>query len=336
MRLGRLLAVLTAGGSLASRVARKLRRRPHDEPDADARGRYARSPLEMTARGWRDVLLRSWYDIFEDRLLSVAAGAAFFGLMAVVPGLAVLTLLFGLFSDGAKLELQLAPLFELMPASAAELVLEQARRLAGQSSDTLSTKLVASLAIAIWSANAGIKAMFDALNVAYGEAEQRSFLWLNTISLLTTFCAALLLIIMLLLTAVLPAILHFLPFPDMADEVFRQVRWPLFLVLATLSIAMLYWIGPCRRKVRFRWVLPGAIIAALLWALVSWLFSFYVTTLGNYQVTYGSLSAVIVFMTWLWLSAFVILLGAEINAQLEHQTLIDTSNGKAPPTLATN
>lgn len=334
MRFARLIAVLSAGGGLATRFGRKLRRRPADEPDADLRGRFARSPLEMTWRGWRSVLLRTWYDIFEDRLLSVAAGVAFFGLMAVVPALAVLTLLFGLLSDGAKLELQLAPLFELMPASAADLILDQARRLAAQSGHTLSAKLLTSLAIAIWSANAGIKAIFDALNVAYGEAEKRSFLWLNTVSLLTTFCAALLLIIMLLLTAVLPAVLHVLPFSELVARGFELVRWPLFLVLAILSIAVLYWIGPSRRRVRFRWVMPGAVIAALLWALVSWLFSLYVATLGNYQVTYGSLSAVIVFMTWLWLSAFVIILGAEVNAQLEHQTLVDTSNGAAPAPLA--
>lgn len=324
----RLLAMMAALGATLGAAARRLKGHPALERDASARGRYARSPLDMTWLGWKDILLRTWHESFNDRLLSVAAGVAFFGLLALVPSLSVLVSFYGLVANPAEIETQLAPLFGFMPESAVALVMEQAHRLASQPSQTLSYNLLLSLAIAIWSANAGIKALFDALNVIYDEDEKRSLLVLNAVSLLTTVSAAVVVVITLLVIAVVPQLLKYAPFNATFDWILWLVRWPAFFLFASVSIAVLFWIGPSRRRARFHWVLPGAALSALLWAGVSALFSVYVSTLGNYQVTYGSLSTVIVFMTWLWISASVILLGAQLNSELEHQTAQDTTEGQ--------
>ena len=331
MRRIRLLAMLGSLGVAAGAFAERLRRHPAFEHDARARGRHARSPFEMTWLGWKDIGHRTFQEALDDRLLSVAAGVAFFALMALVPGLSVLVSLYGLITDPATIDQQLAPLFGLLPDSASMLIQEQAHRLATESSRTLSFNLLVSLAIAGWSANAGVKSLFDALNVIYEETEKRSFITLNVVSLLATISAVLVVILAVFFITVAPALIARAPLSSTVEFVFHILRWPVFFGFATLIIATLYWIGPSRRPARFIWVTPGALLSALLWAAVSAGFSFYVSTLGNYQATYGSLSAVIVFMTWLWLSASVILLGAELNSELEHQTARDTTLGAPKP-----
>ena len=301
------------------------------EFDSRARGRRARTPLAMTWLGWKDILIRTWHEMIDDRLMSVAAGVAFFGLLALAPSLSVLISIYGLVAQPSEIERQLAPLFTLMPDTVAGFILEQAHRIASQPNQTLSFNLFVSLSIAVWSANAGILAIFEALNIIYEEEEKRSLLKLYGVSLLTTLSAAVLLVLVLVIIASVPAAVALLPFSGAVEWALRLLRWPAFFLLAVVSIAILYWIGPSRHRARFIWVLPGAGLAALLWVIVSALFSFYVSHLGNYQVTYGSLSAVIVSMTWLWISACVVLIGAELNSELEHQTARDTTAGSPKP-----
>jgi membrane protein len=299
--------------------------------DAVNRGRQASSPAQMTLLGWKDVLLRTWQEANDDRVLSVAGAIAFFVLLALVPGLSALISIYGLFTDPASVPAQLAPFTGILPGDARSLIEEQAQRLAAQPAGTLSLNLLVSLGVALWSANAAIKGIFDGLNVIYGEAEKRSFVYFNFVSLMTTFGALALLMVALFVIALVPAMLAALPYATTLEMVLAALRWPVFYLMSTLAIALLYWIGPSRRAAQFRWVLPGAFIAALLWAAASGLFSWYVSTLGNYTATYGSLATVIVFMTWLWLSAIIILLGAELNAELEHQTARDTTRGNPKP-----
>jgi membrane protein len=204
-------------------------------------------------------------------------------------------------------------------------------RLSTQSGFNLSLTFWISLGVAVWSANAAVKALFDALNIIYREAEKRSFLKLNAISLFTTVSGVGLLTAALIAIASLPVVTALFPFHSELERLIRLVRWPSFFVMATLSIAVLYWIGPSRERVRFIWVMPGAIAAALFWGAASYLFSWYVSTLGNYTAAYGSLATVVVFMTWLWLSATIVLAGAELNAELEHQTAHDTTTGRPKP-----
>ena len=285
----------------------------------------------MTWLGWKDVLARTGWEIFDDRIFSVAAGVAFYMLLALVPGISVLVSLYGFVADPRHLSGQLAPMLDVLPAAGAALVVEQVTRLAEKSADALSIYLLVSLSIAGWSANAGIKAMFDALNVIYDEPEKRSFLRLNVLSLATTISAILLLILILFTVAILPVLLMLTPYQTLLEQVVWLVRWPIFLAMAIVAIAALYKIGPSRRAPRFVWVLPGASFAALGWVGASYLFGWYVSTLTDYTATYGSLAAIVVLMTWLWLSVTIILIGAEINAELEHQTARDTTRGPPKP-----
>ncbi|KFC70839.1 hypothetical protein FG93_02596 [Bosea sp. LC85] len=296
-----------------------------------ARGRDAASPLEMTWLGWKDVLLRFAGNVADNRLSSLAGAVAFFTLLSLVPALALLVALYRYFTDPLTIAGQLDSLTTVLPAAARELIREQAMRLATQSTAGLSLAVLISLLVAAWSANAAVKAVFDALNIIYREREKRSFFRLNLISLLTTLSGVVLLMAALIAIAILPVISAFFPFHYELEQLVRLVRWPTFVVMATLAIACLYWIGPSRRPPRFAWVMPGAIAASLLWAAASWAFSWYVGTLGNYTTTYGSLSTVVVFMTWLWLSAMIVLAGAELNAELEHQTERDTTIGRPKP-----
>jgi membrane protein len=331
MKFPKALARWAFAGILAGVLFERYKDKVNFEFDAQERGRYAETPVEMTALGWRDIFARTLAETFADRLFSVAASVAFFALMSLAPALSVLVSVFGLVADPHNLAARLDGLLELLPQAARELVVEQAVRLTAQPSGVISVKLLVSLALAIWSANAAIKALFDALNVIYDETEKRSFLRLNFISLFVTFSAAIFMAFAISAITLAPIALNFLPFASKLTFAIQYLRWPAFYTIAVVAIAILYWIGPSRARPRFVWVLPGAALAAAFWALVSWAFSFYVANFANYQATYGSLAAVIIFMTWLWASSIVILLGAELNSELERQTARDTTRGPKKP-----
>lgn len=296
-----------------------------------ARGRFARTPWQMTWLGWKDVLLRFARNVGDNRLSSLAGAVAFFTLLSLVPALSLVVTIYRYLTDPATIAGQLDTVTAVFPQAARELIHEQSMRLASQPVSPLSWTFIVSLLVAAWSANAAIKAVFDALNIIYRETEKRSFLWLNLVSLTTTVSGVVLLVAALTAIASVPVVTALFPFAVDLERLLRLVRWPAFLVVATLSIACLYWIGPSRERARFVWVIPGAVCAAVLWAAASWVFSWYVGTLGHYTATYGSLATVVVFMTWLWLSATIVLAGAELNAELEHQTSHDTTTGRPKP-----
>ncbi len=296
-----------------------------------ARGREACSPLDMTWLGWKDVSLRFANNVIENRLMSLAGAVAFFALLSMVPALSLFVTVYRFFTDPSTIAAQLDGLMTVFPQAARDLIHEQAMRLALQNVATLSLTFLISFLVAAWSANAAVKAIFDALNIIYRESEKRSFIKLNMVSLMTTISGVFLLMIALIVIASVPVISALFPSQFNLERVVRLVRWPAFFMVAMMSIATLYWIGPSRHPARFSWVLPGAFAAALLWGGASWAFSWYVSTLGNYTATYGSLATVVVFMTWLWLSAMIVLAGAELNAELEHQTAKDSTIGRPKP-----
>ncbi len=317
------LALGYIGEALSRRLVRSKRE--------TARGRAAYSPIQMTWLGWKDVLLRFAANVAENRLSSLAGAVAFFTLLSLVPALSLFVTIYRYFTDPATIANQLDDFTTVFPQAARELIHEQAMRLASQNNATLSLTFLISFGVAAWSANAAVKAVFDALNIIYREAEKRSFLRLNLISLMTTLSGIILLTIALIVIGVVPLITALFPFEFELQRLLALVRWPAFFIVAALAIASLYWVGPSRHPARFSWVLPGALAAALLWAAASWAFSWYVGTLGNYTATYGSLATIVVFMTWLWLSAWIVLAGAEFNAELEHQTARDSTVGRPKP-----
>lgn len=327
----RLLALLASLGITFGYGMERMRVSVAVESDAADRGRRASSPFQMTWLGWRDVLARTIAETNNDRLLSVAGAIAFFTLLAIVPALSVLVSVYGLVAGTAFDANRLNDVFSILPASARDLLLEQAVRLATKPQEDLSFNLAISLGLAGWSANAATKGLFDGLNVIYDEDEKRSFIRLNFISLLVTLGGILLLITALFIIALAPAVVRAFPFSVAMEMLLVIARWPLFLAFGSLGIAVLFWVGPSRRPPRFIWVLPGAILAAFLWGAASAAFSWYVSKLGNYSATYGSLATVIVFMTWLWLSSAIVLFGAELNSELEHQIADDTTMGLPKP-----
>ena len=311
--------------------------RPQDDLDAPllaryepGRGRDATAPGQIPARGWRDILWRGWTEFNHDQVLNVAAGVAFFGVLALFPGMAAFVSLYGLFADAGEAQKQLAALAGVLPADSLTLIGTEMTRIAANKSASLSVTFVVSFLLSLWSANAGVKGLFAGLNVAYEEHEKRSFLKLNLISL--GFTVVLLVFLVLAMAAMVAApvaieMLHL----DPKSRFLAGLRWPVLLLAVMGGLSVVYRFGPSREQPRWRWVTVGSLVAALGWLIVSLLFSWYVGAFGHYDVTYGSIGAMVGFMTWLWLTATVILLGAELNAEVEHQTVMDTTTGAPLP-----
>ena len=260
-----------------------------------------------------------------DRILLVAAGVTFYALLAFFPAIAALVSLYGLFADPSTVTKHLADLSGILPGGAMDLISDQVKRITSKGSGTLGFAFFSGLAISLWSANAGMKAIFDALNVVYEEEEKRSFVALTLQALACTLGALVFFLLTLGAVVVLPVVLKVLPFGNVVEWLLTILRWPILYGVVVLGLACIYRYGPSRDKAQWRWLTWGSALAAAVWLVVSMLFSWYVANFGTYNETYGSLGAAVGFMTWVWLSTTVVLVGAEINAEMEHQTARDTT-----------
>lgn len=311
--------------------------RPEDDMNASGlarfepgRGREANRPAEIPPRGWRDILWRAWKEFNEDKITNVAAGVAFFGVLALFPGMAAFVSLYGLFADVGDAQKQLAALAGVLPADSLTFIGKEMTRIAASKSASLSVTFIVSFLLSLWSANAGVKGLFAGLNVAYEEREKRSFVKLNLVSLAFTILLLLFLAVAIAAMVATPVAIETLRL-DPKSRILAALRWPILLLVVMGGLSVIYRYGPSREQPRWRWVTVGGLVAALGWLAVSLLFSWYVGAFGHYDVTYGSIGAVVGFMTWLWLTATVILLGAELNAEVEHQTVKDTTTGEPMP-----
>jgi membrane protein len=265
---------------------------------------------------WKSILLRVFEQAGEDRVLALAAGVVFYGLLALFPAITALVSSYALFTNASTIGDHLANLAGLMPSSAFGLINEQVSRIVTGTAGKLTFAFVIGLGLAIWSANAGIKAVFDALNVAYGLKERRSFIVLNAVSLMFTVGAIAAVLVAFGGIVLVPIVLSYLPFENTAPML-QWLRWPALAVLLLLALALLYRFGPDHINPRWHWITPGAVFAALAWLAGSALLSWYLANFADYNATYGSLGAAIGLMTWMWISAIVVLLGAELNAELD-------------------
>jgi membrane protein len=282
------------------------------------RGRHARAPWHIPWKGWKDIFWRTYQQIGEDRLLAVAAGVVFYGLLAVFPAVTAL------FASPAAISDQLALLSGILPDSAVEILREQIGRLTANTSK-LGLGFIFGLAIALWSANSGMKAIMDALNVVYEEKEKRSFIKLNLVSLAFTLAGLGVLLLALGTVVVLPIALNYLGLHNATDLLLRFARWPLLLIIVIFGLAVLYRYGPSRREPRWQWISVGSAFAAIAWLVSSALLSWYLANFAHYDATYGSLGAGIGMMMWMWISSIVILFGAQLNSEIEHQTVRDST-----------
>jgi membrane protein len=295
------------------------------------RGREASTPEQIPPRGWRDIFWRVLWSISENRILSTSGSVAFFALLAVFPGIAAIVSLYGLFADASTIGKHLSLLSGFVPGGALQLIGDQITLVPRQENSTLGMAFVVALLVSLASANSGMAALFDALNVVYDEREKRSLIQFYGTTFLFTLAGVVFVIFAITGVVVLPFMLKFVGVTTTTEQFLAILRWPALFVTIMVSLACIYRYGPSRRDARWRWVSWGSIMGALLWMASSMLFSWYVATFDSYNKIYGSLGAGVGFMMWLWISAVIVLLGGKLNAEMEHQTARDTTEGQAKP-----
>jgi len=301
------------------------------EPDNGAHGRHADHPAKIPVKGWRDILLRMKDQMDANHLSITAAGVAYFAFLALFPGLAALVSLYGLFSDPMTVQKQLATVQSIMPYEAYAIIENQLQKIATQPQASLGLGFIGGLLLTLFSANKGVITMIEAMNIVYEEEETRGFFKLNLLSLFYTFVMILVNVISIIFIVIAPAVLAFLPLPGFAEALIKYLPWPFLALMIILLLDFTYCYFPNRRRVKWRWITYGSAIASGVWILASSLFSFYVSNFGNFNETYGSVGAVVVLMMWFYISAFIVLLGGTLNAEMEHQTALDSTRGTPKP-----
>jgi membrane protein len=300
-------------------------------PGAWEAGRFATAPHEIPLKGWWNVVKRMGAGFLQDRIMAEAASVTFYALLALFPAIAAFISIYGLFTDPSQVSNELNSLGGVVPGGGLQLIQSQITALTAKGHGTLGFAAIIGLAVSLWSANSGVKSLIGALNVVYHEHEKRSFVKLTIISLAFTMGTIVFMIIALFAVVAVPILLNFFGLGFATADLIALLRWPALLVVVAIALSIIYRFGPSRNWARWHWVSWGGAAAAVLWILVSLIFSFYVANFGNYDRTYGSLGAVIGFMTWIWISTMVVLMGAELNAELEQQTERDSTIGPEKP-----
>jgi membrane protein len=300
--------------------------------EAENKGRDASSPSEMPLSGWKDVAVRTWQESSKDNVGLVAAGVAFYGFLALVPMLGAIVMTYGFVADPQTVVGHFQALTKVLPTQVATLVGEMLLGAVQSSGGKKGLGLIVALAIALWGARNAAGSIVTALNIAYEEEEKRGFLKVTLISLAMTLGAVVVVLLAMGATTLLGALHHLFPETGpVAIILWKVVSYALLAAAAAAAIATLYRFAPSRAKPKWTWITPGSLFAAIVWLLLTLGFGFYVTNFGNYDKTYGSIGAIVVLLTWLYLSAYVLLFGAELNSELEHQTARDTTPGEEQP-----
>jgi membrane protein len=307
-------------------------RPPADAPTpAELPGIHADKPTAIPWSGWKQILKRAWAENKADNMPIISGGVAFFGFLSIFPALIALISIYGLVASPESVANQVADLSKQLPQDAAQLIGKQLKAIVDNSGSALSLGLVVSILGALWSASGGMGNLITAVNIAYDEVEARNFVKLRALSLLLTLGAMVFVLVAFGLLAVVPVILDALPLGVVGTILAQVARWALLLAMFAGSLAVLYRVAPDRDAPRLRWVSLGAIVVTVIWALVSVAFALYVNHFGSYDKTYGAIAGVIVLMLWLYLTCYLVLLGAEINSEAEHQTAYDTTEGEPEP-----
>jgi len=295
-----------------------------------ARGRKAAEPTDIPKQGWRDILFRVKDEVQADHVVVVSAGVAFFSLLAVFPAIGALMSIAGLVLDPATIEAQLQSVASALPEDAASIVVDQAKKVAA-SDNGAGLTAVFGILLSLYSSAKGMKTLMEGMNIAYDEEEERGFIVLNLVALALTLLLVVGVVIALGSTVVMTAVIESLGLPDIVATLVSFGRWPILALLAMLGLAVIYRYGTSREEPEWKWVSVGAVVATVIWVIGTIGFSIYVGNFGSYNETYGALGGVIILLTWLWLSAFIVLLGAELNSEMEHQTERDTTTGQREP-----
>lgn len=293
------------------------------------RGRLATRPEHIPRKGWTDILWRWGASYFGDRVGFVAGGVTFFVMLSLFPTLAVLVTIYGLFADPADAVSRLYFLYSVLPPGVAEFIGGEMQRLAQNSTGVLTFTLVWTLLLSLWTANGAVKMLFYGLNVAYHEVERRNLVRYNLLCMGFTLSGLAAVLMSAALMVGAPLALHLMGF-EARWGYLAPLRWPVLLLVYGAALTLAYRFGPCRARARWRWLTPGAILAALLSVGLSLAFSWYLQTFVR-TASYGPLAAMMGFLLWTWLSVQIVLMGAELNAEIEHQTAVDTTTGQSQP-----
>ncbi len=294
------------------------------------RGRQAEAPRQIPARGWKDVLVRVKTSSKDDHVMLFSAGVALFGLLALVPALAALMSIYGLVANPATIDEQLTDSLSAAPAEVRDLISQQVRDIGDASSGAILA-VVVGLLLALWSASAGMKNLIEAINIAYSEKDTRGFVKLRAVSLAFTLGAIVFVVLAFALIALLPPVIAATDLGTAGRVLINVVRFVILFAGMLFGLAVLYRYAPDRDAPKWSWATPGALFAATVWIIGSLLFSIYTANFGRYNETYGALGAIVVVILWLLLSAVVVILGAEINCELERQTVRDSTKGDERP-----
>ena len=292
-------------------------------------GEQADRPSEIPREGWFQIAKRGWAEAKADQVPLMAAGLAYYAFLAIFPAIIAAVSLYGLFADPAQIVQQMSSLLQGLPAQARDLIIDQLRNQSARRVG-LGIGAVIAIVIALWSASGGVSQLLTAVNVAYDEDEKRSFVAKRGLALLVTLGAIVFMVIVFGLVAVLPAILARLDLGPLS-WLLQILRWVLIAVIVAVALAVIYRIGPDRDAPKIRWVSIGAVVATILWLVASIGFAIYVATFGSYAKTYGAVAGIVVTLFWLWITSYAILLGAEINAETEEQTVKDSTRGPEQP-----
>jgi membrane protein len=299
--------------------------------NGDAAGREAERPSEIPARGWFAILKRVKAEVKEDNVSLLAAGVAFYAMLAIFPAIIAVVTIYGMVAEPQQVESQIREFAEGLPSGADTLLTEQLTNVTGAADRSLSIGLAASLLGVLWSVSGGVQGLVKGLNLVYDERETRGFLKLRGLSLLLSIGAIVVAVLALALIAVFPGFVDGLGLGRAGELAASIGRWVVLALLVLVVLAVVYRFAPDRANPRLRWVSWGAVVALVLWLLGSFGFSYYVDNFSKYNQTYGALAAVIILLLWLFLSAFVVLLGAELDAETERQTAKDTTTGPDRP-----
>ena len=291
----------------------------------------AKRPRHIPLRRWWRILLRVGQNTTEHNISVIAAGVAFYTLLSIFPAFTAFISLAGYVLDPSDLTEQLEQLVGLLPQEAATIIRDQVLEVTGGDSTATGIAALLALSLALYGSVRGVKTLMAGMNVAYGEREKRNIIVLNVVAIVLMVVLIIGVAIALNAVVVIPVVMDFVGLSFGLDIFLRLMKWIILFGMVVFGLSLLYRFAPSRRKAKWRWVSPGALVAAILWMIGTIGFSVYVQNFGSYNETYGTLGGVIILLTWLWLSAFIVLLGAEFNAEIEHHTTADTTAGRDRP-----
>lgn len=295
------------------------------------RGEDAQWPHQIPLDGWKDIGKRVWQEMKVDHVQIVSAGVAFYFFLSIFPTIVAAISIYSLVLEPSQIEEQISRLDLLLPEKAFGMITDFLHPVIEQSRKEIGWGLIVSILISIWSANKGTNALFQGVNIAYDEMDNRNIFKKNLLTLIFTLGGLVLGLISLLIIIFFPLLIDKLGLPSGIENVLTWLRWVILGLILITSLSMVYKIAPNRRSPRFRWVSWGALLGTILWLGGSMLFSWYVSNFGSYDDLYGSFAAVAILMLWFFLTSFIVLMGAEINSEMEHQTRYDTTVGEERP-----